>query len=240
MTTDQLNLKVLASFGITAAPSLEQIKSALTDKQLKYIEKHKAQLVITPSKALYELIDLFDKKQSQETYIYKSLWDQYDFGSSWRVDFVLPDLKFTNQTYEKQRESLAKEKKSCKGLDSIDPRTYIMLNAIRRENGEDLLDTSTWTRLIQLPKKSSDGDSWVPLVDSFGGQVYLGASDGGAYSLVGVRVSVGQDLDFKSLSSFDSSSPSIEGFKTDLAANTVALNRLSDNLEKIFKLKGEL
>jgi len=192
-------------------PSLPRIKKAFTAEQLAYTTKHKATLVITPPSNLYDLIKAFDKKQKTESYIYKYLLDQYDLSSDkWRVDFVLPDLMFTSQTSDEQKKSLRKQQKNYKvGLQSIDPRTYVMLDAIRIENGEKLLDGTTFTRFAQLPMKTSGGYSWVPRVDSVGGRVYLDRSRGRAYSYEGLRASVGLELN-------TSTSPLPDSFSSEL------------------------
>lgn len=219
---------------------LADIEARLTYKQRKYIEKNNAQLVLTPPLNLYELIIQFDKKQEIDTYIYHDLWDQYKFAQEMRVDFVLPELMFTNQTYEEQRLSLKVAQKSIKGLQSIDPRTYIMLNVIRRQNGEDLLDTTTFTRFIQLGRKTVGRDSWVGDVDSDGDQLGLDGTRGYALSSVGVGLSVGLDLKSSasataSFPSFSTSTPGVEhssDLQATIQANTEALKELTTEIRK--------
>lgn len=222
----------LNALGYDQTPALADIQAAFTPKQLAYADKHDARLVLTPPSSFYELLWAFDKKQPTKSYVYKELWDQYDLSSTkWRADFVLPELMFTNQTYEEQKASLNKFTKNLAGLQSVDPRSYLMLSAIRREQDEPPLDQSTFTRFVQLPKKTSGGGSWVARVNSFGGQVHLGRSGGGARSDGGLRASVGLEL-----STSASAIPSFSSSATALQELTKALNRHSDLIEKVFKV----
>lgn len=191
--------KILKQFTDLTPPPVPE----LTPKQRKYVEKHKAELVITPPLSLNEIIRKFDEKQERKTYVWKELWDQYDFGKGWLVDYVVPELMFINQTYEQQRESLKKAQKGVKGLRSINPRTYLILNAIRRERSEELLDATTWRRFIQCDMKKVDGDSVVGRVLSVGGRTLFGGTYGLARWYEGVGLSVGlepQPLDFSTSS----------------------------------------
>jgi hypothetical protein len=215
-------------------PSLESIEAALTDKQRAYIEKHNGELVMTPALTLYELIKRFDKKQTRKTYVYHELWDQYEFGFEARVDFLLPETKFTDQTYKEQKESLRKETKNCKGLQGTDPRMYVVAQTIHRDN---LLNQTDWLRLVQLPPKIVGGISYFPDVGSLGSALELYGVGGGGDDYVGVSRSVGLNLDFEP--SVSSAIPSPQIFSrvdtnVELSANTAALNRLSDVLERIY------
>lgn len=176
------------------APSLKSIEAALNPKQLKYIEKHKAELVIAPALSLYDLIEQIDKKQPKKTYIYHDLWDQYELGSELRVDFLVPKLMFTSQTYEQQRRSIASAKKNLKGLRAVDPRAYLVAQVIRRETGRELLDQYTWRVTAQPPKESVGGGSVVGRVLSDGGGFGLDWGYGRAGPDGGVGLSVGLEL----------------------------------------------
>ena len=114
------------------APTLRSIKDSLTDKQRKYIDKHNGMLVISPAITedftFKDLLTNYDKKQKKSTYIYKDLWDQYDLKAPMKTSFVLVEGDnfdfgvYSNQTLEKQRDSLKKTKKSLNGLDSLSVR----------------------------------------------------------------------------------------------------------------------
>jgi len=229
-STDNQAIKVLKDFGYLSPVSLKDIEKALTSKQKAYIKKHNGQLVITPPLTDKEILEKIKEVYDVPFWIYVALWDQYDFGNDWRVDFVFPELKFTNQTWSEQQASVKKEQKSVKGLQSINPRTYFMLNAINKENGGSLLDTSTFTRLVQYDMKSVGGGSYGPVVRSDGGGFYPFGSLGLARPYGGVRFVMGLDLDFKSLASTNKVSA------PDLQANTKALDRLSDLLERIYNV----
>lgn len=191
---DQYNqaVETLKILGFYPIPSLGQIEGLFTKKQLDYIDKHKATLVLTPPTSLKEIIKKFDKGQKDNTYVYTTLWDQYDISlANWRVDFVLSELFFTSQTYQDQKKSLAKTKKSIAGLQSINPLTYIVLQATSKPH---YLDAKTWTRFIQYDMKNAGGDSWVPSADSGVSRLKLAGSYGHADSFVGVRLSVGAEI----------------------------------------------
>lgn len=195
--------EIFREYTQTQPPALQGLK--ITPKQQAYMEKHDGFLVITPPLGLYDLIEIFDRKQDNKTWVYKELWDKYDFGSALRVDYIVTETMFLNQTYEQQKKSLAKAKKSLKGLNSIDPRTYVMAQAIVRSQGKPLLNAQDWLRLVQLPmKKTVDGDSLVGDVDSGGGQLRLDGSLGYALPCGGVGLSVAVPLNFEILSSFSS------------------------------------
>lgn len=219
----------LNKIGVTGAPTLQQIKANLTDKQKRYIKKNNCTLVITPALSLEELVKEFDKQAPRETYVYSALWDQYDLGSDVRVDFVHPELHFTSQTYDQQRDSLRTAQKSVKGLQSIDPRTYVMLQLLSKEP----TDETTWMRFVQLDKKKVVGDSIVGRVYSFDGLLLFSWSFGYAYSYGGVGLSV--ELNLSTLSLPVSSAVTFPLSSNDLQENTKALNRLGDILEKVFK-----
>lgn len=232
-------IKVLKDFGYLSPVSLKDIEKALTSKQKAYIKKHNGQLVITPPLTNKEILEKIKEVYDVPFWIYVALWDQYDFGNDWRVDFVFPELKFTNQTWSEQQASVKKEQKSVKGLQSINPRTYFMLNAINKENGGSLLDTSTFTRLVQYDMKSVVGDSYGLYVYSDGGGFYPDGSYGRAYPNGGVRFVMGLDLDFKYFVSSGyslASTNKVSANSADLHANTKALNRLSDLLERIYNV----
>lgn len=207
MNQEQYNIavKVFKEFAPTQqVPTLESIQETLTDKQKKYIESHDGFLVLTPALDLYNIIQNFDDKQAKKTWIYHALWDQYKLGNDLRIDFVLPEVAFRNQTYEQQKKSLTKARKSLKGLQSIDPRTYIMAQAIRREQGTKLFNNSDWIRFIHLPFKMVGGDSWVGGARSVGDRPGLGRGVGEADPFVGVGLSVRlntSDLEFSDSSS---------------------------------------
>ena len=198
-------IKVLKDLGFNEVPSLEQIEKALIPKQKAYIKKHDGQLVITPPLTYVEILDKLKEVYSVPYWVYEPLWEQYDFGNDWRVDFVFPELKFTNQTWSEQQKSVDKEQKSCKGLQSIDARTYFMLNAIRTNNYKGLLDSTTgFTRLVQHDMKPvGGGGSYGPVVYSHGGGLYPGRSDERAFPSDGVRFLMGLNLN---LSTFSTSS----------------------------------
>jgi hypothetical protein len=192
-------IKALKEFGFNEAPSLEQIEKALTPTQKKQIKD--ATLVIVPPLSLKELISKFNEKQEIKTWLWNDLWDRYDFGSNWSVSFLLPELKYINQTVTQQRKSLEQESKSIKGLTSIDPRTYIMAQAILRESGQ-LMDESTWCRFIDEKEETIGGDAVVPdaLVLGRGRLLLRGSGVGYAWGGNGVRRVVRVTLDFDSLS----------------------------------------
>lgn len=221
-------------------PTFESIK--ITKAQMAYIEKHPGQLVITPALEFYHLIEQIDKKQKTPTYIFKELWDQYDLGSELRVDYVVDELMFTDQSYEDQRKSLAKTK-TIQGEQVVDPRAYFMAQAIRRDNNQELLDQLTFRRFIQLPPKTVVGDSWVGVANSHGGQLWVDRSYGFANPRGGVGFSVGLDFDTSTLElpeSFSSEFPDelMINLKTYRAMNPILCIVLKCNMEAKYIFKG--
>ena len=77
-------------------------------------------------------------------------------------------------------------------LDYMDPVSYILLTAIRLEEGKPPLDKRTFTRFIGMEPKLVDGYRCVPLADWGDGRLRFGGSvvDSG-WGVHGVRFSVG-------------------------------------------------
>lgn len=159
------------------------------------------------------LVRAFDLQQTEETYIYGELWDQYSVAelnsrqigklgvagsteglSSTARGMVLggdqlyseAGLHFTDKSLKEQKEAVGNRQ-------VINPADCVMLNAQRREEGIPLLDSMTFTRFPQLEMKRAGGDSWVPGAYSYDGQLYLDRSDDRALSGGGVRLSVGPE-----------------------------------------------
>lgn len=165
---------------------------------------------LSPQFSLNALVTAFDAKQAQATYFYEALWSQYspaELNTRYMGECVAATsgngvsgmaramllggdheaeqgLYFTNKNLSEQVEAVGRQ-----GV--VNPADYIMLNAQRREAGEQLLDAQTYTRFIQLQRKSSGGFSWVPNAGSDGGQLWLYGSGDFARPSVGVRLSVG-------------------------------------------------
>jgi len=220
-------------------PTLGQIEAALTDKQKKMVKD--ATMVIVPPLSWQELVAAFDKKQTYETYIWQDLWEKYDFGSGIEVCFVLPDLEYTGKTVAQQRAALKKDK-----LPSINPREYITLQAVLRESGQTLLDKTTWCRFVDEPEKPIGGRVCVPGADvNARDQLVLDGSDvGGAWGDNGVRrvVRVALDLNldaslepFSSVAGASGNGELNDRYGSQLQANTEAINKLRETLERIFK-----
>ncbi len=88
------------------------------------------------------------------------------------------------------------QKKLIKALESIDimnPADYIMLQAQRREAGEEPLDVKTTTRFPQLDPKVSGGGFWLPIAEWRENQLELRGMVNAAYDCHGVRLIVGPE-----------------------------------------------
>lgn len=105
--------------------------------------------------------------------------------------FISKNLKDQIKAVRTDRINFSKNHSATERL-LINPADTIVLNAQRREAGQDLLDGQTFGRYVQIDKKSALGDSWVPRSGSHGGRLRFRGSDDVARSGGGVRLSVGQ------------------------------------------------
>jgi hypothetical protein len=160
---------------------------------------------------LSALLAAFDSRQAERSNVYDPLWSQYTSselnvrtvdskpipvgdtaisGSARAMvlgasnDYQEIGLHFTGKIAKDQRSAV-------KGSELITPADYIILMAQRRQAGGPSLDTQTFTRFVQLEAKRADGCLWTPYASLIYGQLGLGGSDDYAYSLGGVRLSVG-------------------------------------------------
>src|ERR1700744_3027972 len=81
---------------------LETVRAKLTKAQKDAISKDRGQLVISPAITedftLYDLVNAFDKQQMYGSYIWKELWDQYDFTQPASIVIAINELQGTNKT----------------------------------------------------------------------------------------------------------------------------------------------
>ncbi len=96
----------------------------------------------------------------------------------------------TQQKYVKTQEKTF-EKTGQQNLLLLNTADYVIINALRREKGEKLLDKYTFTRFVQMAITSVDGMRLVVRADSDGMRLSLRGSGGYASSNEGVRLSVG-------------------------------------------------
>lgn len=168
---------------------------------------------LSDSFPLAALVVAFDRQQQAKTYVYEPFWSQYspaelnsrsldsasarqDITASARAMLTATDyegesgLRFPSKK-GKDQSNLAQDH------ELVNPADYIILNAQRREAGEPLLDTRTFTRFVQLamkPAGGADGSTWIPDAGSGRGQLSLrGGSCDHAIPHAGVRLSVGRN-----------------------------------------------
>lgn len=109
-----------------------------------------------------------------------------------------PGLFFTGKNLKDQIKAVKAERiaYNCGHTNTerliVNPSDTFMINAQRRETGQELLDRTTFSRYVQIDKKSADGLAWVPLARSDVGLLRLRRSDGVASSYEGVRLLAGQ------------------------------------------------
>ncbi len=178
---------------------------------------------------LGDLIKAFDAKQRHDSYVNKSLWGQYtpgelnarrvgehavavvNLGSGAARAMLLGGNRSKESGLYHTGKSTKKQIKAVTGQELVTPADYIILNAQRREAGEAQLDTSSFTRFVQLDKKTPRDFGWptvaawvffqlgmigprfstVTTADCYKGQLRLGGSGVGRRSNIGVRLSVG-------------------------------------------------
>jgi hypothetical protein len=186
----------------------DQLSASGTDKVEPYVS-----LELSEQFGLGALVTAFDAKAKYATYVYDTLWSKYGpaalnsrrvgdksvAGTSSHVsgsaramlldgsnDYNEPGLHHVGMTYAEQR-------RAVKGDELLTPADYIILQAQRREAGMNQLDKRTFTRFVQLDKKSADGRSWVPCADWDFDRLVLRGSNGRARSSGGGRLSVGPE-----------------------------------------------
>jgi hypothetical protein len=171
---------------------LKTVQDKLSKEQKTAISGGKGQLVITPAITKdFTFFDLLEKHGKH--YVYKELWEKHDFTSPASINVVLMEkglndydedgLYFTNQTLKEQKES-------GKGKEFINPIEWLILFMIN----DGKLDTDTWTRYPQYPKKNVDGFPTGLRSGAFVGAPFFDRSFGNAFRRAGARLSVGQKI----------------------------------------------
>lgn len=186
------NVQAYKDLGLDIPVELSDI--TLVASQEVAIRKGTGQLVISPAITkdftIFDLVDHFDKKQEQKSYIYKDLWEQYDLTSPASINVIDltvgneygdPVTQHTNKTIDEQRQ--------VEG-EFMSPVEAIILMAVLRL-GKERLAPHTFIRFPQLPNKTVDGDSLAGNVNSCVGRAGLAGSFGRAIPAGGLGVSVG-------------------------------------------------
>lgn len=197
---------------------MQKLQISITESPATAVEPFIA-IELTDKFSVTALKEAFDAKIQGEnncdTYVYQKLWDQYSPAelNSRRVGqkatTVAQGIKVLGEaramvlgnegnTYSEAGlyhtdQNLKNQIEAVKDLGLINPVDYIILQAQRREAGETPLDTNTFTRFVQLDKKSAGGFSGVPDARWGGDRLRLDGSGALAVSDVGVRLSVGSE-----------------------------------------------
>lgn len=211
----QLITKVYADMGIfdpeqaEAAPELLRPELNALAKQHPDTESFVA-INLTEEFGLRALMTAFDREQSSvtpATWYRDNIWDQYDLtnlnrrsvdgdnepvpntvrGQVLTVDnnYNETGLVATNKNLAEQREAVASDT-------LLNATDYILLQAMRRENGEPLMDRQTWTRFVQMDQKTFGDVSSVGGALVYDTRLYLKDSGGIMFdNSGGVRRSVG-------------------------------------------------
>lgn len=203
-----------------------------------YPEKDGHSLVIVPDqvfgyKKLIKLAQAFGKDQPYETWVYEKLYKLYSStalsgnptGKAYRALYIPHKDNVKSDTVANQKRDNPGHVPSV--LEAI-AYWYTL-----REAGESLDLEKTYIRHFDLEPKAIVGWSRVPFsYVNYVGKPYLGIAlavyEDKARLAVGVEASVLESSALPSAISFSS---------TELQANTEALNRHSDLLERIFKVE---
>ncbi len=194
------NIQAYKDLGLEIPATLEEVRSKLTKQQHEAISKGTGQLVICPAITkdftFFDLIDHFDKKQSENTWVYKDLWEQYDLEGTATINVI--DLTVGNKYKDPVTQHTDKTLQQQRKIkdEFMSPVEAIVLAAIFRLDNKQLAP-NTWIRFPQLPDKTVGGDSLVGVVDSGVGGFRLGRSGGVAGPGGGVGLSVGQRIELQ-------------------------------------------
>jgi len=197
---------------------MRKLQTSTTESPASAVEPFIA-IELTDKFGITSLAKAFDaKKQGQHTrgtYVEDELWDQYTpaelnsrrvgqkattvaqgsevLGEARAMVLGNEENTYSEAGLHHTGQNLKNQIKAVKDLGLINPADYIILQAQRREAGETPLDTKTFTRFVQLEKKSAGGDSYVPNAYWRGVRLGLFGSLELARSSVGVRLSVGPE-----------------------------------------------
>lgn len=223
--TDRANLitKVYADFGIFSPETAEQAPELLVSQIEQLIQSNPGTelepfVVVNLSRQFgrLALISAFDQKQdsSDETYVWDDIWDQYDLANINRRtvdggqepqlgDVRAQILTKSENSYQESGlqatdKNLDAQKEFARAKILLNLTDYVLIQALRREEDYQLMDTNTFTRFVQMDKKKVDGDSIVGIAYVVGSRLRLSGSNGRADDYGGVRLSVGQTEDLNS------------------------------------------
>ncbi len=165
---------------------------------------------LVPDFGLRALLANFNKRQTEETFVWPGLWPRYESdlpmlnrrsldGNNDPADLAVvgmplaadntygeAGLTLTDRTLEQQRRAIGRGMLA----NVVD---WTVLAALGRERGERPIDSRTFTRFPQMQEYPVDGVDGVGAARSLGSQAALGGSGGGRYGSVGVRRLVGRD-----------------------------------------------
>lgn len=222
--TDRANLitKVYTGFGIFTPETAEQAPELLVSQIEQLIQSNPGTelepfVVVNLSRQFGRpaLISAFDQKQdsSARTYVRNDLWDQYDLANinrrtvdggqeSQLGDVRAQILTKSENSYQESglqatNKNLDVQKEFARAKILLNLTDYVLIQALRREEDYQLMDTNTFTRFVQMDKKNM-GDSCVGGASVIGGQLELVRSYVRANDSDGVRLSVGQTEDLNS------------------------------------------
>ena len=215
--TPELITAVYRKLGVFTPEAAEKAPELLKPAIANLRETH-ASLSLEPFVAielterfgLRALVAHFDKAYNghNKTFVWPGLWSQYDLVSLNRrtIDgqseptsdslrghvltigqnqYNEPGLVDTNKNMDAQRDF-------AKNQTLLNVTDWLLLEAMRRENGQESFDTQTVTRFPQMEQKTVGGVSFVGFAGSGGRRAVLYGSSDWMDPNVGVRFSVGQ------------------------------------------------
>ncbi len=211
----RLITKVYTDFNIFSPDTAEQAPELITPQIEQLVSENPDQALepfvavnLTKNYWLSTLIFAFDQAQSKDnkTRVSDELWDQYDLANINRRTtggeepapgdvraqiLTEPENDYQEAGLQATKKYLKEQIKFAKGKTLLNLTDYVLLQALRREEGAPLMDAPTFTRFVQLDKKSVGGDSFVGDADADGSRLEVGGSGELAYGRYGVRFSVG-------------------------------------------------
>ncbi len=224
---DRANLitKVYSDFGIFTPETAEQAPELITPKIEQLTSENPDQALepfvavnLTQQYGRATLVSAFDQKQAEDdqTWVYDDLWGKCDLANlnrrtiggeepklgDVRAQLLTPPENTHNepglQAVGEWAMTLKEQAEFAKGKTLLNVTDYILMQAMRREEGVPLMDLPTFTRFIQMDTKTVDGGSCVGGASVYGSRLFLDRSNGLASDGSGIRLSVGPKEDLNS------------------------------------------